>query len=181
VIQHCSCAECVRELGEIVPHAFVRGAETGPYRVGPPDTTCAVCCCEPGHRLHSVPDPAIPCSDPTRREHRFEHRLDRVCAYCGCAPDAPEHRVSDDVEKPATTVDDLQLIAQLVDILDRIGGYMSTEDQCALRAGKARVAEYAAFAAAAVLAATASLSPDDPTPGAIRSRLHLPDPTRPTR
>jgi hypothetical protein len=33
-------------------HKFVRGAESGPLRMGPPDETCAVCQCDPRNTVH---------------------------------------------------------------------------------------------------------------------------------
>lgn len=40
----------------MTPHAFVRGAESGPYRMGPPDETCARCQCDPRNAVHDVAD-----------------------------------------------------------------------------------------------------------------------------
>lgn len=48
-------------------HDFLRGAESGPYRYGPPEETCAICGTDPRNSVHEMPDVLTlqPAADPT--------------------------------------------------------------------------------------------------------------------
>ncbi len=70
----------VSEAKAHAPHPFIRGAESGPERLGPPDETCAVCQCDPRNTIHL---------QHKVTEHAYAYNpavVSARCARCGRGP-----------------------------------------------------------------------------------------------
>ena len=75
--------QAVREIREQEHHRFVRGAESGPKRIGPPDETCRICLCDPRNTVHHATE--------CKRPHRG--------AECGCAVKVDDPELQDAMER----------------------------------------------------------------------------------